>query len=70
MATPDAQIQAMRQLGDNWDGYGATAPRAHVIDLAREFVALVEIALGKREAAPDSLHVSPTSLDSHSAVFT
>jgi hypothetical protein len=60
MATADAQLQAMRQLGENWDGYGAAAPQAHVIALAREFVHLMETVLKNRSAAPEALHVSPT----------
>jgi hypothetical protein len=60
MATPDAQLQAMCQLGENWDGYGAAAPQAHVIELAREFVSLIEIVLRTRAAAPEAPHVSPT----------
>lgn len=60
MATADAQLQAMRQLEENWDGYGAAAPQAHVIDLAREFVGLIEALLRKRAVALNVLHVSPT----------
>jgi hypothetical protein len=60
MATPDAQLQAMCQLGENWDGYGAAAPQAHVIELAREFVSLIAIVLRTRAAAPEAPHVSPT----------
>ncbi|HVA48503.1 MAG TPA: hypothetical protein VNH11_19215 [Pirellulales bacterium] len=60
MATPDAQLEAMRQLTENWDGYGAAAPQGHVIELAREFVHLIETVQKRRAAAADSLHVSPT----------
>lgn len=60
MATLDAQLQAMRQLGENWDGYGASAPQAHVIELASEFVSFVQTVLRNREASADVLHVSPT----------
>ena len=60
MATPDTQLQAMRLLCENWDGYGAATPQAHVIELARELVALLEALLKKRAAAPGVLHVSPT----------
>ena len=60
MPTLDAQLQAMRQLGENWDGYGGAAPQGHVIELAREFVRLIETVLRKRSAAADALHVSPT----------
>jgi hypothetical protein len=60
MATPDTQLQAMRLLGENWDGYGAAAPQTHIIDLAREFAALIEALLRKRAVAPCALYVSPT----------
>ena len=60
MATPDDQLQAMRQLGENWDGYGAAAPQPHVIELAREFVRLIETVLITRTADPQPLHVGPT----------
>lgn len=60
MATPDVQLQAMRLLGENWDGYGAAAPQAHVIELAREFVNLIETLLRKRTETPGPVHVSPT----------
>ncbi len=34
MATMIEQLEAMRRLAENWDGYGAAAPRSDVIDLA------------------------------------
>jgi len=60
MATLDTQLQAMRLLRENWDGYGAAAPQEHVIDLARAFVGLLEVLLRKRSVAPSVLNVSPT----------
>jgi hypothetical protein len=60
MATHDAQLLAMRQLGENWDGYGAAAPQPHVIELAREFVHLIETVLKNRLVASPVLNVSPT----------
>lgn len=36
MATPIEQLQAMRSLEENWNGYGAAAPSATAIDLAQE----------------------------------
>lgn len=62
MPTPIEQLEAMRNLMENWDGYGATVPAATAIDLAQEFVGLVETML--RKSTPDSctLHVSPTRL--------
>src|SRR5262245_55263332 len=50
----------MRGLGDNWDGYGAAAPQADVLDLARELVGLLETWLLKSPATAQLLHVSPT----------
>lgn len=62
MATPDAQLEAMCELGENWDGYGAAAPEAHVVELAREFVRLIEAMLKNRSAASYAVHVSPTRI--------
>jgi hypothetical protein len=59
MATAIEQLEAMRRLGESWDGYGAAAPEAKVIDLAQEFARLFE-ALLRKSAAPPELHVSPT----------
>jgi hypothetical protein len=58
-ATAMEQLEAMRGLQENWDGYNAAAPDPEVIDLAREFIALLE-AIGARSAAPVRLQVSPT----------
>lgn len=58
-SNPQTQLQAMRQLAENWDGYGAAPPQSHVIDLAREFVSLVEALLQRREVRPGVVHVSP-----------
>ncbi|HEX7376248.1 MAG TPA: hypothetical protein VF278_04005 [Pirellulales bacterium] len=60
MATLAEQIEAMRALAENWDGYGAAAPQAHVLNLAREFVRLIEAVLHKRGAVADAVFVSPT----------
>jgi hypothetical protein len=60
VTTPETQIHAMRLLGENWDGYGAAATHAHVLDLAHEFVALIEALLRKRAIDPGVVHVSPT----------
>ena len=62
MATANAQLQAMRDLAENWDGYGAAAPREHIIDLASAFVSLVDGVLRQRLAVPNVLHVSPTRI--------
>jgi hypothetical protein len=60
MATPIEQLEAMRQLGENWDGYGAAAPQANLIDLAQEFTGLIEAMLSKSTAGAGMLHVCPT----------
>jgi len=38
MATLFEQLDSMRQLGENWDGYKAATPLPEAIDLAKEFV--------------------------------
>ena len=60
MAEPIEQLEAMRRLGENWDGYGAAAPEAGTIDLAKEFIGLFDALLARSSAAPAELHVSPT----------
>ncbi len=60
MAEPIAQLEAMRHLSENWDGYGAAAPEGKVIDLAQEFVRLLDAMLAKSSGAPAEFHVSPT----------
>lgn len=62
MATLVEQLDAMRDLNENWDGYGAAAPEGRVLDLAREFVRLIEAVLRRRGAAADNLYVSPTRI--------
>jgi hypothetical protein len=39
------QLEAMRHLGENWDGYGAARPRAEAIDLAIEFLRHCKVIL-------------------------
>lgn len=60
MATPIEQLEAMRRLEENWDGYGAAAPQANLIELAKEFTGLIEAMLRKSSTEPRVLHVSPT----------
>ena len=60
MATPSEQLQAMHGLAADWDGYGAAAPQANAIDLAQEFVGLIEAMLLHAGTPPGVLHVSPT----------
>ena len=58
MATVGEQLEAMRGIGENWDGYHAAAPCASAIDLAGDFVRLVEAVRRGSRALP--LHVGPT----------
>ena len=62
MASPIQQLNAMRLLSENWDGYGAAAPEGHVVDLAGEFVGLIEALLRKSAADAAIVHVSPTRI--------
>lgn len=41
MATLLEQLDAMRTLPANWDGYNAEPPAPEVLDVAKEFVALL-----------------------------
>lgn len=38
MATVIEQLEAMRHVPDNWDGYGGAAPRQEVVDSAIVFL--------------------------------
>lgn len=38
MATPIEQLDAMKGLPENWDGYGAAVPIPEAIELAKDFV--------------------------------
>ena len=57
MATPLEQLDAMRTLAPNWDGYNADPPRSDVLDVAKEFV---EFIAASRPADPwRDVFVSP-----------
>ncbi len=60
MPTLDDQLQSMRELPENWDGYGAAAPLAGVVDFAQAFVAFLEAALKTSRSEVPAVHVSPT----------
>jgi hypothetical protein len=60
MATPIEQLKAMRSIPENWDGYGAAAPQAAIIDFAQEFASLIEAMLRTSSFNPCVLHMSPT----------
>ncbi len=64
MGTANEQLQAMRRLGENWDGYGAAAPQASAVDLALELAGLIEAMLSKSISEPHVLHVTPTRVGS------
>ncbi len=57
MATPLEQLDAMRGLAPNWDGYDADPPAGHVLDVAKEFVALLTTI--RPDAAAREIHVTP-----------
>jgi hypothetical protein len=62
MAEPIAQWEAILHLSENWDGYGAATPEGKVIDLAQEFVRLLDAMLAKSSLRPAEFHVSPTRI--------
>jgi hypothetical protein len=62
MATLIEQLDAMRELAENWDGYGAASPQTHAVDLAQELVGLLEAVLQKSSADPTLLYVNPTRI--------
>jgi hypothetical protein len=62
MATPTEQLECMRRLEENWDGYGAAAPQAAIVDLAGEFTRLIEAMLNISKTAWNQIHVSPTRI--------
>jgi hypothetical protein len=62
MATPLEQLELMRNLGENWDGYGADSPQANAIDLAQSFVSLIEALRKAAEPNGGALYVSPTRI--------
>jgi hypothetical protein len=57
MATPLEQLDAMRNLQPNWDGYHADPPRPEVLELAKEFVGLLAAFRGSEMER--NVHVSP-----------
>lgn len=60
MATPSEQLEAMRLLNENWDGYGAAAPQSKAIDLAQDFIGLLELLRKASAPGEKALYVSPT----------
>jgi hypothetical protein len=54
------QLQAMRGLQENWDGYGGAAPQGNVLDFAQSFAAFLEAILTRSNSDTPVLHVTPT----------
>ena len=59
MATLLEQLDAMRNLRANWDGYGADSPKASAIDQAKALVQLLGVVRRDADAFP-GLYVAPT----------
>ena len=57
MATPNEQIQALRALPENWDGYGAASPRWDILAAVGEF--LQPLRHGSGYTDPD---IAPTRI--------
>ncbi len=57
MATPVEQLDAMRNLRANWDGYNADPPSPEVLEVAKEFVRLLTAFRGTRST--DDIRVHP-----------
>ena len=57
MATPLEQLDAMRNLRANWDGYNADPPSHAVLDVAKEFVGL--LLAFRRTASVGDIEVYP-----------
>lgn len=60
MTTPIEQLQAMRRLEENWEGYSAANPSVVALDLAQELVGLSETMWKKSGSSSCVLLVSPT----------
>ena len=60
MATATEQLDCLKNLPENWDGYGAAVPEPDVVDLAKGIAALIDAALRKSTAGSQTLHVTPT----------
>ncbi|MGL4423526.1 MAG: hypothetical protein ACRCZF_22915 [Gemmataceae bacterium] len=58
MPTLTEQLDSMRNLQENWDGYGAAVPVLEAIELAKEFIAFVEQLRGS-DIRAGSVHVTP-----------
>jgi hypothetical protein len=61
MATLSEQLDAMRRLRPNWDGYNADPPEPHVIAWAKDFVDYFE-ALERVQGVKRNIRVYPTRI--------
>ncbi len=43
MATPIEQLDLMKNLAPNWDGYNAEPPNPDVLEIAKEFIGLLAV---------------------------
>ena len=59
MAKPLEQLEAMRNVTDNWDGYGGAAPRPELIDAASS---LTQHPIGDSTVSVEGLAVLPIRL--------
>lgn len=57
MASTIEQLEAMKQLQPNWDGYHADPPSPAVLDLAKEFVTFLQACLPADHQ--DAIFVTP-----------
>jgi hypothetical protein len=57
MAAPLEQLEAMRKVPENWDGYGGAAPRSELIDAAITFYRRLQ-----SQSHLDSPYVTPTRI--------
>lgn len=60
MPTPYEQLESLRNLPENWDGYGGAAPLEAAIDFAQAFVGFLEAALRQSRSTDRVVHINPT----------
>ena len=58
MATLTEQLDLMLTLGPNWDGYEADPPLPDVIEVAKEFIGVLHVLLG-RGGDETEMYVAP-----------
>ncbi|MBI2808432.1 MAG: hypothetical protein HYX68_25885 [Planctomycetes bacterium] len=62
MAATTEQLEAIKRLDENWDGYGAAAPAPGAVDVASALAGLIDAALRKSFSGARTLHASPTRI--------